>query len=113
MADTLSRASLPEREVHSCRVSDEFSQVSHTKALPVGEERWRELRQASSEDAVLCDPKKVIQEGWPQHKKTLPLHLQPYFDLRAEMIVEGELVFKGQQVVVPRCMRRKMIEKTH
>ena len=69
LADTLSRAPLPEREVHSCRVSDEFSQVNHNEALPVGEQCWKELRQASSEDSVLCDLKKIIQEGWPQHKK--------------------------------------------
>ena len=60
----------------------------------MGEQRRKELRQASSEDLMLCDLNKVIQEGWPQHEKRLPLHLQPYFDLRAKK-VEDELVVRA------------------
>ena len=87
--------------------------VNHTVALPVCEEQWKELQKASSEDQVLCELRKVIQEGWPKSRKDTPRQLQPYFDLRADLITEGELVFRGQQVVVPMAMRKEMMERTH
>ena len=69
LADALSRAPVRE-EAASCKVIEELSEVNHTLALPVCEERWEELRKASSEDEVLCELRKVIQEGCLKVGKT-------------------------------------------
>ena len=39
--------------------------------------------------------------------------MRPYFDTRDELTVQDELVFKSQQLVVPRALRKEFMEKTH
>jgi len=39
--------------------------------------------------------------------------LYPYFDIRDELTLQGKLVFKGQQLVVPISLRKKLREATH
>ena len=36
-----------------------------------------------------------------------------YFDVRDELTIQNELVFKGQQIVVPAVLRKELMEKTH
>ena len=35
--------------------------------------------------------------------------LRPYFDLRDELVVQGNLIFKGSRLVVPACMRKELM----
>ena len=35
--------------------------------------------------------------------------LRPYFDLRDELVVQGNLIFKGPRLVVPACMRKELM----
>lgn len=39
--------------------------------------------------------------------------LTPYFSFRAEMSVYDSLVFKGECLLIPKLMRRKMKERIH
>ena len=55
----------------------------------------------------------VIQRGWPSHRKAVPEYLYPYFDIRDELTIEDELVFKGHQLVVPASLRRELKAVTH
>ena len=43
--------------------------------------------------------RKVILEGWPAEKSEVPELAQPYFSIRDELVLEGELVFVGQHLV--------------
>ena len=43
----------------------------------------------------------------------MPLCLHPYFDIRDELTIQDELIFKHHQLVVPRALRRELIEATH
>ena len=42
-----------------------------------------------------------------------PECLRPYFDVRDELTIQNELVFKGQQIVVLAVLRKELMEKTH
>ena len=37
----------------------------------------------------------------------------PYFDVCDELTIKNELVFKGQQIVVPAVLRKELVEKAH
>ena len=39
--------------------------------------------------------------------------LRPYFDLRDELVVQGNLIFKGPRLVVPACMRKELMSVAH
>ena len=39
--------------------------------------------------------------------------MRPYFDECDELTIQNELVFKGQQIVVPAVLRKELMEKTH
>ena len=39
--------------------------------------------------------------------------LRPYFDLCEELVVQGNLIFKGPCLVVPVCMRKELMSMAH
>ena len=109
VADTLSRAYLP--EVHSCIFVPELEEVDHKANLPVSDERWQQLTQVLADDPVQLGT--VIQCGWPERTSDVPMWLRPYFDLRDELLVQGNLIFKGTHLVVPACMRKELMSVAH
>ena len=111
VADTLSRAYLP--EVNSCIFARELEEVDHRANLPVSDERWQQLTHISADDPVLKQLHTVIQCGWPERKSDVPMCLRPYFDLRDELVVQGNLIFKGPRLVVPACMRKELMSVAH
>ena len=97
LVDTLSRAFTPEANVSA--FVQELEQIDHKSTLPVSEARWHQIKQASADDPVFQELCMVIQRGWPSKRKAVPECLYPYFDIRDELTIEDELVFKGHQLV--------------
>ena len=55
----------------------------------------------------------AIQPGWPLNIADTAQCLYPYFDIRDEFTLQGKLVFKGQQLVVPFSPRKELMAATH
>ena len=55
----------------------------------------------------------LICDGWPERRDESAECARPYFNERQSMTVQGNLVFRGNQVVVPTSMRAEMIAVTH
>lgn len=55
----------------------------------------------------------IILRGWPESREEVPECARPYFDVRHELTFQDEMIFKGQQLVVPAALRRELLEKTH
>ena len=111
LADTLSRAYLP--EVHACSIAEDFEEIDHTLSLQLPKERLQQFEHTSADDPVLQELRKTIQHGWPESKSEVPEILYPYYDFRDELTAQGNLVFKGPLVVVPAPMRKEMMAITH
>ena len=111
VADTLSCTYLS--EVNSCIFFRELEEVDHRANLPVSDERWQQLTHVSADDPVLKQLRTVIQCGWPERKSDVPMCLRPYFDQRDELVVQGNLIFKGPRLVVPACMRKELMSVAH
>ena len=90
VADNLSCTDLP--QVNSCIFFRELEEVDHRANLPVSDERWQQLTYVWADDPVLKQLRTVIQCAWPERKFDVPMCLRPYFDLRDELVVQGNLI---------------------
>ena len=111
LADTLSRAYIP--EVNVCDFVHELEELDHRESLPVSQERWQQLNHASENDNVCRELRATIQNGWPENKSEVPECVLPYYDSRDELTIQGNLIFKGQLLVVPAAVRTELISVAH
>ena len=111
LADTLSRAFLP--EVNTTEFSRELEDVDHRTWHPVTVDHWQLLRNAAADDPVQQRLRDFIRSGWPENRAQAPECVRPYFDVWHELTIQDKLIFKGQQIVIPVVMRKELMEKTH
>ncbi len=111
LADTLSRAYLP--EVNVCESIQKLEEVDHTSTLAIPADRIERLKQASSEDPVLDVLRLTVLKGWPETKSEVPESIHAYYDIRDELTVQDSLIFKGQRLVIPVALRKEMMELVH
>ncbi|CAB3998068.1 Transposon Ty3-G Gag-Pol poly [Paramuricea clavata] len=109
LADTLSRASIPGDE----KSGPEFETINMMKYLPISDERLKEIQRETKSDESLQVLTMVIRQGWPEQKEDLPNVVAPYFNIRDEMSIQDDLMFRGERVVIPQAMRSKMLGKVH
>ena len=55
----------------------------------------------------------MITDGWPENKHDTPLGARAYFNERDELHFEDGLVFKGNRLIVPRTLRKEMLDIAH
>lgn len=55
----------------------------------------------------------MIKQGWPEHKSDCPLQVQDYWTCKTELSVADDIVFKGNNFVIPSSMRREMLQMIH
>ena len=101
LADTLSRAFLPS----GVQIESEFETVNMMGYLPISEARLLQIQWETEQGESLHVLKAVIQHGWPENKRTLPLLASPHFDTRDELSVQDGVILKGERVVVPKAAR--------
>ena len=111
LADTLSRAYIP--EVNVCDFVHELEELDHRESLPVSQERWQQLNHASENDNVCQQLRATIQNGWPENKSEVPECVLPYYDSRDELTIQGNMIFKGQLLVVPAAVRTELMSVAH
>ena len=108
LADTLSRAYLPKVEGQ-----EDLEFVNAPTFLAMLHERIREIQQNTSLDPSLQLLKNVIQNGWPEDKSELPAQVLPYYKIHDELGISDGLIFRGERLVIPRNMRRKIKNDLH
>ncbi len=112
LADTLSRVFLPEVNTSDFVLS--LEEVDHTTmTLAIPENQLQELKQVAGQDPVSQALSSTVRQGWPDSKSEVTELVHPNFDIRDELTVQDELVFKGTQLVIPRSLREKMMEVIH
>ena len=71
------------------------------------------MQNATENDQVLQKLKKLILDGFPDSKSSMPAELIPYFQVRSELSIAGGLIFKGGKIVIPESLRKEMKERIH
>jgi len=57
--------------------------------------------------------REAVQKGWPAIKTEICESLYSYFDIRDELTIQDNLIFKGEQLVIPAVLRREMMSRAH
>ena len=108
IADTLSRAYLSDTEEGE---EDQWYDVM--EVLPVSDKRRDELVEATESDHICNLLKHVIVNGWPKQYKKVPKLIQDYYAFREELVIQDELIVKGQRIVVPVKLQSEYLQELH
>ena len=99
LADTLSRASLPNTE-----------QENYEELQFLTSDMRNSRRRPNPElQAVLT----LVKSGWPDTKQQVPVEARPYWTFRDEVVTADGLLFKGTRLIVPRVLRSDMLCQIH
>ena len=56
---------------------------------------------------------KFIKEGWPGHERSVSPDVKPFFPFRDELLIENDIILKGQKAVVPKSLQSTYIAILH
>ena len=85
----------------------------NTRNPRLTENTENQLREETSKDTTLNTLFKVIVNGWPRDRASIPEYLRPYWTYRDELSVKNDIIYKGAQVMVPHSMQKDMLRKIH
>jgi len=119
--DALSRHPVAEpRQTELLAEYDEQSalepSISEIRAMATTESlnfKLTELRECANQDDEYQALKKVILQGFPDHKSQLPHLCTPYWHIRHHLTVDDDLIVHGCRLVIPTAMRRQMCTDLH
>ena len=75
-----------------------------SKISDLSTERIKTATQGDEELQAIIN---AINTGWQEKND----RLAPYWDIRDELIQENGVIYKGQAVVIPECLRTEFIKK--
>jgi len=56
-----------------------------------------------------------VQSWWPAKKRDLPptVGIYMYYDIHDELVIEDGVLFRGDRLVVPKALRKRMLQALH
>ena len=111
LADTLSRAFLPETDYS--KFNKELEQINAVDYLSISETRRKTIQAATELDETLRTVRVLITQGWPDSKGNTPQLASPYYHIRDELTIHDGIIFKGQRCVIPAELRSDILQRHH
>ncbi|KAJ1522456.1 hypothetical protein ONE63_001646 [Megalurothrips usitatus] len=108
-ADMLSRLPLPEDPRFETEV-----EVVGIHLLDLGEQSpvsAADIAKETAKDTLLTEVLGYVRSGWPD--KVTEHRLMPYFNSHKELSVQGACLLRGDRVVIPALLRRRVLEAMH
>ena len=116
LADTLSRnpqahtsntVDIEKEEEIDCFVDSVVSSWS------VSDKKLQKIKDAVDEDEEIKTIIKLTLEGWPKSPKLVPDIAKIYYGEKANLSVHNGLLVCGQRIVIPRSLRKDILERIH
>ncbi|KAL0148076.1 hypothetical protein M9458_056616 [Cirrhinus mrigala] len=114
-ADTLSRAPVKHTFTQEEKEDEDDVKVfldAVVQALPATDARLNAIIKNQKADPICAKLIQYCETDWPE-KHVLPPELGPYWPERENPTVAGELLLRGQRIVIPHCMRQEVLHKIH
>ncbi|KAK3084785.1 hypothetical protein FSP39_018986 [Pinctada imbricata] len=123
VADTLSRAYLKSTKgtkpfetvlnlTKRSKTEEEAEDIDMREYTYISDVTLRKLEEHSETDETIKMLKKIILQGWPEDR-TLPTRLEIYYPFREELTVQGNLVYKGDRIVLPGNFKSEILQRIH
>ena len=111
--DMLSRPRLPETQEKSMEEDINYHVHQVISNFPATESKLEEIRKETNDDEQVQDLKKLILSGWPESRSRVKESVREYWNIRDELSVINDIIFKSDPIVVRTVMQREMLEKIH
>ena len=113
-SDALSHSPTACSEESTKLQSDVFYHVSViTSSWPVSDEKLEQIRCETQKDVTLKTALNYTAKGWPTYKEDVWLAARDLFGFRSELSVFEGLLLRGDQIVIPRSMRKEILQRIH
>ncbi|BES91778.1 Reverse transcriptase (RNA-dependent DNA polymerase) [Nesidiocoris tenuis] len=120
IADALSRLHLPDQspvaldEVYSIdSIHQELESLKVSDNINMMQASLQRVKAETANDETLFLLASTIKSGWPSNKEQLPECITPFWDFKDELMIQDGIIYRGNQVVIPKSLRREFIEKIH
>ena len=84
-----------------------------TSNLPVNSTEIDLTHAETFKDPTLTLLKDYIHMGWPSDRRMLPQELHTFLNFREDLSMENRLITKGDRILIPSTLRRKVLEQIH
>ena len=111
-ADALSRVPLPTSGDSQTKLIEQFVNTV-VSTLPASTERLQEYCTAQLKDSNCVQLVDLCRNGWPKHKHQVPENVRPYWSVRGELSLQGDLLLRGRRIVVPKSLQKETLQKIH
>ena len=114
VADTLSR-----NFVKSTSISGSLQEMMNAQVHLVvsntclSDRKMNEMKTATGKDPQMQLLAETILKGWPDAKRKCPGEIADYWNIRDELSVMEDVIFKGDRIVVPKALRAEMLFRIH
>lgn len=112
-ADALSRSSMMISTIDAADQRLEESVKLATAELPLSSRCQQQIRDFSNDDDELVAVKHYVKNGWPAARNLCRFETRPYYAYAHELTIVNDILFKGTQFVIPKSLRKSMLEKIH
>ncbi|XP_053374213.1 uncharacterized protein K02A2.6-like [Mercenaria mercenaria] len=109
LADALSRSYLSDSD--QCSVED--YDILLCDYISVSDSDREAIESAMKHDSEMNMLKHVVKHGWPDKRYEVDMQIRAYWNYRDEITQIENLLFKGTKLIIPRAMRKVMIERIH
>ena len=81
--------------------------------IKISSERLPQLQKTTEQDPVMQTLNTTILIGWPDRREEVPLQIREYWNYREELILTNGILFKNQQVIIPKALRPELTTRAH
>ena len=115
VADTLSRAPLPETSLPGDTLESDVKVYVDAiiENLPASESKLEIIQRETNLDPELQVVKSYILNGWPTYSCDVKLCAKPYFAYRDTLSYTNNLILHGNRIVIPESLRVDMLNRVH
>lgn len=82
-------------------------------SINVSNEKKKEIQVETEKDESLRLIKDYCKNGWPNHKSKCPLMAKYFFRLRNDILLDDDVLFYHDRVIIPKNMRQMILMKLH
>ena len=74
---------------------------------------WKQIKLSCLEDPTMIQLAHIIQRGWPDTVKDVPLDIKPYFQYRYILHIVDGIIFLQDRIVIPMGLCNVFLQKIH